>query len=665
MTQGSLFQGHYRGVVSNTGSVAGANLSGRQLAEQQIGIFNVKGIGDPKTVATPNYALHPTIKIGYGNSNYDAQIQLGTFADLSKWYTGLIDGKDIISWEGTKAKRLPEGGTRGEIWAFGYDGVDASKSLEAALDWSQIFVRVHLEGAPIRKAFGQHRKMREYVLDKGCIPESCTDRKVAAELLADRFLELYNKDQEYKKYFKDFAKAYKVKITNPSTPAPSVSCNLYEVTVPCDEGDGAALGRIQSQYAGYQVVRTKREGISSTYQMWRTVAQGAPSAVSLSNVLVTNCADACPSGFTKVNKANVYQVQVNTGVTVPAVTGEISRTKISSQPEREVYLITTATTTSLATVVTDVTATGAPIVTFAGVSQSICNQTTPTTYAWSVVQTAVRGSKQWKLTLADENCNGSYSDRLAELQAAYPYLTISVATNGAGDCATVYTTTTLSDCTTLECGETALFDVKPPVPFERHIVWEPYSEPVPSPDCTEPTPATEVCMAVGIKFETNSFRKDTSEYNYAYYQWDKSDDDPVKMYITIHSHDYTKQLCDVTTSFPVTKLQSAEFERGQGAQVRELERWYKHYDLRDWDNDPNTRELYGLTAVAQAHKYYDEYVLTVKQPVNAGGISGATSDSDKILYKFHIEEGKGKAFEAAMNAYIASINNPKLKPVIL
>lgn len=665
MSLGSHNQPHWRGVVTNTGNVAGAGLSSKDLAEQQVGIFPVKPTGgDPKSVATANFAIHPFIKIGYGNAKFEGQEQKGTFADLSNWSTQVIYGKNIKSWKGVKAKRLPEGGTRGEIWTMGYDGVDASLSLKAALSWNQVIVRVHFFGTPIAKAFGQNRIMREYILDKGCIPESCTDANVSADYLANNFLEQYNKDQYYKKYFKDFAKAYKTKITNPATSAPSVACNRYEVTVPCDEGDGAALGRIQSQYVGYKVERVAKAGMSSTYSMWRTVAQGAPSAISLADVVVTNCADACPSGFTKTAKANVYQIVVNAGVTVPAVTGETSRTKNSAQPERDTYVIYTATTTALATVQADVTA-GNPIITFSGVAQSICTQTTPTTYAWAVAQTAVKGSKQWKITLADANCLGTYTDKLTALQLAYPYLVVAVATNGAAACATTFTTTTYSDCSTLDCGETGIFDVKAPDPYERHTVWEEYKEPVAAPDCSEPTPVDPECAAVGIRFESNSWRRDTNELSYGYFPYDPSDQEAVKLLITVHSHDYTTSLCDVSTDFHVKKIQSVSFEGGTGSMVREKEKWFKHYEMRDWDFDPNNREIFGMVAIAKAHKYYDEYQLTVNHSTTGEFISSNSSNNYQITYSFFVEEGKGKAFETAMNAYIASVGSPELSPVIL
>lgn len=197
------------------------------------------------------------------------------------------------------------------------------------------------------------------------------------------------------------------------------------------------------------------------------------------------------------------------------------------------------------------------------------------------------------------------------------------------------------------------------------INWEEYQEVVAAPDCSEPTPVSPECAAVGIRFETNSFRKDTGEVSYGYFQFDPSDVEAVKLLVTVHSHDYTKPLCDVSQDLHVKKIQSVEFENGNGAFVREFERWYKDYELREWDFDPNTREIYGGVAIAKADKYYDEYMLTVEHVVGGEHISGNEPSRYKITYRFHIEEGKGKAFETAMNTYIASLANPELTPVIL
>ena len=76
------------------------------------------------------------------------------------------------------------------------------------------------------------------------------------------------------------------------------------------------------------------------------------------------------------------------------------------------------------------------------------NDGTPVSIKWAEGETGVVVSESYDIQLADDECG---TNRLAELQAAYPNLTIAVSTVGAGGCQTVYTTTVLSNPVFDEC----------------------------------------------------------------------------------------------------------------------------------------------------------------------------------------------------------------------
>ena len=678
--QSNYRQPHWRGFVSNTGLIAPANVSSKDLPAQSIGFFPIsKTGGDPKSVTSINPASHPLFKIGFGKAPFAAQKAKLTFSDKTPFLTTAISKKSILNWKGYKAKKL-NGGSTGEVWTVGYDGVNADKTLKAPADFSDAIITVQAWGTPIYKATGTYTQEVSIYLNKGCIDPVYQSlgsigtpvdyENASANALADDYI------KQWKKYkflgtslpVDRFVKVSKLRLTNPAQAAKTVACRKYAVVVTCDEGDGTSLGRVQAQYPGYKVVLESHNNATkqTTYTMWRTVAQSTPAALSLSDVVVADCAGACPSGYTSVAAANLFQVRIATGATVAALTGEISRVKVSTAPDVEVYHILAATSTSLATAITNVGATGAPEITLVGVRSQICNLTTSLSFSWSQVDEAFKASKEYKLTLMDKDCKGTYNNRLAEVQAKYPYLTI--AEEASTECMTVYSTTVLSECTTEGCGEDAVFTIEAPAPFERGMNWEEFNGTViTTPDCTDPAETTPICEAVGLRFEAASFNRFTDECSYGYFAWDQSDVDPVMIKVTVQKHDHTLSLCDSTFEFPVTKVREIEYEKGTGQMVREIEtRWFDYYEYgQAFRVDPIDRALYGLTAIAKPEFYYDEYQLTVKEDASGEYISQYKNESASIMYRMFFREGTGKAFETVINSYIAGLKDTDLTSVVL
>ena len=69
--QSNYRQPHWRGFVSNTGLIAPANVSSKDLPAQSIGFFPIsKTGGDPKSVTSINPASHPLFKIGFGKAPF-------------------------------------------------------------------------------------------------------------------------------------------------------------------------------------------------------------------------------------------------------------------------------------------------------------------------------------------------------------------------------------------------------------------------------------------------------------------------------------------------------------------------------------------------------------------------------------------------------------------
>ena len=684
---GSFKQPHWRGFVTNTGAIAPAGISSKDIPAQTIGFIPIKLTGgDPKTVTSLNAQTHPLFKIVYGKAPFAAQKAKATFSDKKPFETPLISKNSITNWEGFKAKKL-KGGSTGEVWTVGYDGINADKTLKAPKDWSEAIVSVQMWGTPVAKATGTYTQEVSIFIDKGCIEkqyvpldqigDEITYANASANALADDFMKKWN---EYKFLgtsipVSRLVKASKLRLTNPAQTAKTVACRKYAVTVVCDEGDGTALGRVQAQYRGYKVILESRNNATkeSTYTMWRTVAQSTPATLSITNATVTDCAGTCPTGYTKVNAANLFEVRVPAGVTVPVINDgggtpvsvEISRTKVAANTMEDVYHIVVPTTTTLTIVNTQLSAVVNAQISLVGERSSICNLTTAQTYSWVQVDSAYRATKDYSLTLMLKDCKGTFASRLAEVQAKYPYLTITE--EEIGTCMAVYKTSVLSECTTEECKEEAIFTIEAPAPFERGMNWEEFTDVVTTPDCTTPTAPAAVCEAVGLRFEAASFNRYTDECSYGYFMWDASDVDPVMIKVTVQKHDHTLALCDSKFDFPVTKVKEIEYEKGYGAAVREIEnRWFNFYEyFTAFKVDPVDRALYGLTAIAKPEFYYDEYRLTFNEHQGGSHPFGNTYVTDSIGLRMFFKEGTGKAFENVINGYVAGISDKSFAPVVL
>ena len=668
-------QPHWRGYVTRTGNVAPAGISSKDLAVGSIGFFPVENKGgDTKSVSVINAQQTPYFKIGFGMPKSESMKYLhGNVGGTM--FTDMIPAKGIKSLKVQKAKRL-NGGSRGEIWTIGYDGIDASRSLTAYQGYDEKIIRVEMRGNPIAKAFGQYKQEFEFFLEKGCIPpsctgicESCTDEEkkaIDANWLADQFIKQFNSYRLYGKHINDFVKVTKLRKSCPSQPAKTVACKSFIVTVPCDEGDATSLGRVQAQYPGFVVTLKSHSNSSkeSVYEMWRTVEQGSPSNLLLKSISVPNCANACPVGYTKTSEAKVFSIVVPCGAVPNPVPGQISSTKIASTIIADTYEVIT----QLSTLESDVLTANpdCSLVKEIGVKQDICTSG-EVSYSWVACKEAYKAAKDWRITLQDlvcEGCENVYSDRLADLQKKYPGLVISIESEG--DCVHTYKTTTVSACEGEGCGEDVNLQAPKPEPFDRFMYWTEATEDLLTcPDCTTPAEVEPPCEAVGLKFETAVFNKLSNECAYGSFQWSQADVEPVMLNISIHSHSYTQSICEKDVKNLVRKVQEIAYERGQGSAVRELEYgWFSwYYTGFGFERDPVARQILGTVAVAQPDEFYDEIQLTYRASQHGEFITNYHSDTHEVMYRIYVKEGTGGAIVDKLNALVASLNNPEV-PIV-
>ena len=213
-----------------------------------------------------------------------------------------------------------------------------------------------------------------------------------------------------------------------------------------DAGDSNDLAAIQSQYPSYTVAVTGRENGVTTYTILH------PSTVSLANASIVTvdsenkgCAD-CPASYSLIEGGVVYSISLEDDGTdqeglVDNLPGYVATTvnKVGNSNGVGTYLVvldnalTDAEKASfLATNAISATAVFSEL----GSIEDACFKTATTSYTWVAGESCKAGVKQFSIVLPDTECGTS---RLAELQAAFPDLTIEegVPTGSATQTVTV------------------------------------------------------------------------------------------------------------------------------------------------------------------------------------------------------------------------------------
>lgn len=641
---GKLHQAQRITFVSNLNTLfAGTN--SYDLGTGQIGIFQK----DPKKyfvgTTSPVAAKGRTFKIIQGmGDNYSEE---NRWAGVPTWDHSSIEfsAEDITDWGGTKGKPF----TKENVYALGYDGVDRTKTLSGKAGITKKFY-MHLRGYPAYAVQGNTMRSlkREYYLEADPL-DAATEAgsPLACQVIQNKLLDQIARDKWNKIPISKLVKARPITKCDVDPQAPvTVDSRDYTVEV-FDDGTDTALGLVQSQYPGIKIERIKYTGITSTYRLTQLAEASAPAAVSVSKLkALTNCS-TCPSGYTKVDSALAIEVTYPAGATPFTIAGtgnQISRTKLSGDAVQDVYLYLLKADYVFATAVTNITANnGSAQVVNLGMVQEICTPPAATTYAWVQGGLSKQVSRTYVLTLKDTVCGAS---RLAELQAKYPSLTISVAT--VGTCARKYQTTVLSR---LEVDETC---TEERYAFDRPSTFE--ADPWVA--VTDDTPYDLNCSC-GIILEGARFVQEINDTTFNYTGHDPRDYEPVNIQVSSHSFDFNETLVNDGET-PFTTLQVADYPNGWGRDVANHEQESLSYFMKSYSFHPLVREKFKNKFQTKLDLYYDEYQLRIK----VGEKKDTIFDTNEILYRFFFPVGEGKAFEAAINKLVASAGK-ELTPVSL
>lgn len=270
-----------------------------------------------------------------------------------------------------------------------------------------------------------------------------------------------------------------------------------------DNGDYTALGKVQAQYPNYKVVKTDR--INDEQTVYTIIAPAVTSlndyVTSLAQIL-KGCED-CPAGYSEIEAGVVYSVAIEdegndltttVGDLPGFVTGSVVKTgQVGSTGYYTVVVDDALTDAEIAAYVAVAGAKSTAIITLIGDVNAVCENTTEVSTSWVAGKTCTAIEKLFTITLSDDECG---NNRLAELQAQYPDLSIAVGSgaNAASLCQTTYIASVLSDLVCEECADEfrALFEAEAPAPFGVNP-WESLA------------PTFSETAKMGIKFKGKEF----------------------------------------------------------------------------------------------------------------------------------------------------------------
>lgn len=241
----------------------------------------------------------------------------------------------------------------------------------------------------------------------------------------------------------------------------------------CGFGDENELAFVQAQYPTYEIYR---DTLTGKFVLIAPAADVIANYTSTLPALIKGCED-CPAGYTVTPEAFVYAIQleddgVSQVVDIQAIsvnTVALSAVKISQDFGIGYYTVQTTVELTPAELETFSVIAPTSVVILTGTTAAVCSNATITSTAWAACGTCVASEDTYRIMVPDD-CNG---DRQAELDAAYPNLTITLISSE--NCVSIYETVV---ATNLNCDEgcsaaiTQLhFNSEAPAPFAIGSSW--------------------------------------------------------------------------------------------------------------------------------------------------------------------------------------------------
>jgi len=614
------------------------------LAVGQIGVF------DGKTYQATSGVTAKSILVAQGvpKENWIQGIAKGD----QQFKSSVIKGGLVKSWKralGTKGQ--------GVITTLGFDGVDTTKGLTVP-EGKNFTFWLTLSGTPIANLLGNSPETHyptwteQFTVILPCV-DSCADScgaYVDQNVVADAVIDQINKRKIIGgQYLTDYIKATKLVSCETPSGLPTTSYTVYTLVVP-DNGDQAALGKVQAQYPGETIKRIKRDGIFSTYEITLLTSDGAPAAFENSeNPVVPQCVECptgCPTGYTLTASQDVWVISrplsgstdLNDPTARTAYAETLESAYSANASEFLSYNGATASVKLYFTAGTSVEALLSDSAVQIGTNQSVCVQDTPDSISWVSCKTCTSASKTFVLTIKNTDCGGTY---LTQLQEIYGDGVALVSTN-SDTCTSQYSLSVESTNKDCDSCDDIKWNFTAPAPFNGLVWTEVLGETGYGVDCI-----------TGIKFESIYEQRKAKEcfLKQVAYEFEP-------LFITLSTrnpdpNDFSV-LCE--TDVPVTVIQNVKYPKGLGRIVADQVIASNYQFNQPWRKNPAERDALSYELGIDLEGVYDQYILEfVTIPAEAGGVSGfGYTQSQTFELSVFFPQGTGNAYESAITAFVAS-----------
>jgi hypothetical protein len=618
--------------VTNSPALLASGQTVANLAVGQIGILD--GTTNYATT-TPTYAINKALKFVWGTPDL-GYLPLMSGVPNQNEYSKLVKGKAIRNFQGKQAKTA-----QNQVLNVGWTGSagDTTNTLFANVGEKRYFW-LKFSGAAIDKLYSKQGLIREYIVNTGCVDQcSGSCGQVDPLIMANYLINQINSDS----YINQFVKASIV--TSNGAGVPTITQNAYQFQVSlCDTQDQIALGIVAAQYPNDVVTRIATNGSLSTYQITRTT-DTLPNAVTNAGFVLINPGDCptCPAGYSLSASGDAYVINradAGNSAALATLVSNYGLTASGDSASRLIYQYGQSTYAVVSTVPITSPIAG-DSVQFIGTTRNTCVLTSPTTFAWALTATEIQYGQVYTLTIGDNVCG---TNRLAEIQAAYPDLVISLV-NPSGTCVHTYQTTVYTAPVLAGCSNPPLTWAQPNNFYGAF--WVPSA------------PATAGGALVGIQLSVTFVNRITGDCTFDYFPYEP---DTIHLQASSFNPDYNTPPESCVTPWPVNEIQPFTQPQGYGAWIRELEKKSKDYALRVRAFDPVVREMEQYQFQTNPYSYYDEYVIEYDFSYKTGGWSEHYTDSYR--HHFYFPQGQGGNFQAAINGYLSSAAL-LIEPVIL
>jgi hypothetical protein len=266
------------------------------------------------------------------------------------------------------------------------------------------------------------------------IEDSCGDTCASVDckdLITQAVSDMQNWQVGTSLHLSDLVKIRQIMKCENSAPAPTTEDADFYCLELCDEGTEMALAKIQGQ-TGLTVSRKDRVGNTSVYQVLKTPADVAPTTYSdLASNMIPDC-ETCEDGYTLVEGGFQYTVDLedegaDDKATVEGLANAVagSGVKVAQNGGVGTYIVILESLLSAADRETFITANPTASLRADGEVTSYCKADAAVDYTWEKCGTCKVTKEKYRIILPDTDCG---TDRLVELQKAYPSLTITKLT---------------------------------------------------------------------------------------------------------------------------------------------------------------------------------------------------------------------------------------------